>query len=74
MKRRIDVIIEQMALWAEDYRSPECHDSDLVAKLGDYELTVGCLRWAFARYYGVPFKFKETPCQRTKKPNESALG
>jgi hypothetical protein len=59
---RLEKVIEQMAMWAMDYRSPAHHDNDVIAMLGESPVTVGCLRWAFERYYDMPFtQYQESP-------------
>lgn len=59
---RVRTIIEQMAMWALDYRSPECHDEDVVARVAGRDVTVGCLRWAFEDYFKVPFSnYQQSP-------------
>lgn len=43
-------VLTTLALWATEYDSPEHHDSDEVAQLGDLSVTVGMLRSAYRHY------------------------
>lgn len=58
---RVEILTEQMAHWALDYRSAENHDTDLVGVIADIAITVGTLRKAFERHYLTPFKTFQFP-------------
>ncbi len=59
---RLDKIVEQMALWAMEYRNPAHHDGDVVAVLGGEDITIGLLRRAFERHFSLPFaRYQESP-------------
>lgn len=51
----IERAVEPLAVWAMEYRSPEHHDSDVVASMLGVDVTVGLLRRAFEQYFGLPF-------------------
>ena len=73
-RNRGDEVTESLARWAMDFRSVEHHDADQVARIAGLEITVGVLRRAFERHFGVSFHTGQAVAPRLRLIEGSAGG